>query len=33
LHTFYVAYGAHPSDGYDCFGVGFDATLGHYVSE
>jgi hypothetical protein len=33
LHAFHVEYGAHPSDGRDFFGVGLDATLGHYVSE
>jgi hypothetical protein len=33
LHAFHVAYGAYSGDSRDFFGVGFDATLGHYVSE
>ena len=33
LYAFYVAYGAHVGDGYDLFGVGFEATLGYNVSK
>ena len=33
LHALDVAYRAHVGDGHDFFGVGFDAALGHDVSE
>ena len=32
LYALYVAYGAHVGDGYNLFGVGLDAVLGHNVS-
>jgi hypothetical protein len=30
---FHVTDGAHPGDGGDLFGIGFDAALEHYISE
>ena len=32
LHALDIVYGTHVGDGYDFFGVGLDAMLGHYVS-
>jgi hypothetical protein len=33
LYTFHVMYGAHLGNSHDFFGVGFNASLGHYVYE